>query len=41
VYRALGTSIIAEGVETHEAVAYLLGARQIRYAQGYSSPSRG
>ncbi len=28
-------SIVAEGVETFEEVAYLLGATQIRCAQGY------
>lgn len=32
---ALGMSVVAEGVETHEEVAYLLGATQIRCAQGY------
>jgi predicted signal transduction protein with EAL and GGDEF domain len=32
---ALDMSIIAEGVETYEEVAYLLGATQIRCAQGY------
>ena len=33
--QALGMSIVAEGVETHEEVAYLLAASQIRCAQGY------
>jgi c-di-GMP phosphodiesterase Gmr len=28
-------SIVAEGVETFEELAYLLGATRIRYAQGY------
>ena len=32
---ALGMSIVAEGVETFEELAYLLGATRIRYAQGY------
>nr|WP_276081311.1 EAL domain-containing protein [Methylobacterium sp. GC_Met_2] len=32
---ALGMSVVAEGVETFEEVAYLLGATQIRCAQGY------
>ncbi|GJD31699.1 putative signaling protein [Methylobacterium adhaesivum] len=32
---ALDMSIVAEGVETFEEVAYLLGATQIRCAQGY------
>lgn len=33
--QALGMSIVAEGVETHEEVAYLLATTQIRCAQGY------
>lgn len=33
--RALGMTVIAEGVETFEEVAYLLAATQIRYAQGF------
>jgi diguanylate cyclase (GGDEF)-like protein len=32
---ALGMSIVAEGVENFEELAYLLGATRIRYAQGY------
>ncbi len=32
---ALGMSVVAEGVETFEELAYLLGATGIRYAQGY------
>lgn len=32
---ALDMSVVAEGVETYEEVAYLLGATQIRCAQGY------
>ncbi len=32
---ALGMSIVAEGVESFEELAYLLGATRIRYAQGY------
>jgi diguanylate cyclase (GGDEF)-like protein/PAS domain S-box-containing protein len=32
---ALGMSIIAEGVETHEELAYLHAATRIRLAQGY------
>ncbi len=32
---ALGMTVIAEGVETFEEVAYLLGATRIRFAQGY------
>ncbi|WCS25247.1 EAL domain-containing protein [Methylobacterium sp. NMS14P] len=32
---ALGMTVVAEGVETFEEVAYLLGATQIRCAQGY------
>lgn len=33
--QALGMSMIAEGVESFEEVAYLQAATQIRYAQGY------
>lgn len=33
--QALGMTLIAEGVETFEEVAYLQAATQIRYAQGY------
>jgi predicted signal transduction protein with EAL and GGDEF domain len=32
---ALGMSIVAEGVESSEELAYLLDATRIRYAQGY------
>jgi EAL domain-containing protein (putative c-di-GMP-specific phosphodiesterase class I) len=28
-------TVIAEGVESFEELAYLLGATRIRYAQGY------
>ena len=33
--QALGMAVIAEGIETHEELAYLLGATGIRHAQGY------
>jgi diguanylate cyclase (GGDEF)-like protein/PAS domain S-box-containing protein len=33
--RSLGMTIVAEGVETHEELAYLHAATRIRYAQGY------
>jgi EAL domain len=33
--QALGMTIVAEGVETFEALAYLEAATRIRYAQGY------
>jgi diguanylate cyclase (GGDEF)-like protein/PAS domain S-box-containing protein len=33
--RALGMSIIAEGVETYEELAYLRAATRIRYVQGF------
>ena len=33
--QALGISIVAEGVETVEELAYLQAATRIRYAQGY------
>jgi EAL domain-containing protein (putative c-di-GMP-specific phosphodiesterase class I) len=32
---ALGMSVVAEGVESFEDLAYLLGATRIRFAQGY------
>ncbi len=32
---ALGMTVIAEGIETFEELAYLQGATNIRYAQGY------
>lgn len=32
---ALGMTVIAEGIETHEELAYLQAATKIRYAQGY------
>jgi sensor c-di-GMP phosphodiesterase-like protein len=35
VSHALGISVLAEGVETFEELAYLLGATRIRFAQGY------
>src|SRR5262249_7188886 len=35
VSHALGMSVVAEGVETFEELAYLQAATRIRYAQGY------
>ena len=35
IAQALGMSIIAEGVETFEELAYLRAASRIRYAQGF------
>jgi diguanylate cyclase (GGDEF)-like protein len=35
VSHALGMSVVAEGVETFEELAYLQAATQIRYAQGF------
>ena len=35
VSQALGMSVVAEGVETFEELAYLQGATRIRYAQGF------
>jgi diguanylate cyclase (GGDEF)-like protein len=32
---ALGMTVIAEGIESHEELAYLQAATKIRYAQGY------
>jgi c-di-GMP phosphodiesterase Gmr len=32
---ALGMTVIAEGIETHEELAYLQAATRIRYAQGF------
>jgi c-di-GMP phosphodiesterase Gmr len=32
---ALGMTVVAEGIETHEELAYLQAATRIRYAQGY------
>lgn len=32
---ALGMTVIAEGIESHEELAYLQAATRIRYAQGY------
>jgi EAL domain-containing protein (putative c-di-GMP-specific phosphodiesterase class I) len=32
---SLGMTIVAEGIETYEELAYLQAATQIRYAQGY------
>ena len=32
---ALGMTVIAEGVESHEELAYLQAATKIRYAQGF------
>ena len=32
---ALGMTVIAEGIETFEELAYLQAATKIRYAQGY------
>jgi cyclic di-GMP phosphodiesterase Gmr len=32
---ALGMTVIAEGIETHEELAYLQAATKIRYAQGF------
>jgi diguanylate cyclase (GGDEF)-like protein len=32
---ALGMTVVAEGIETFEELAYLQGATRIRYAQGY------
>lgn len=39
VSQAVGMTVIAEGVESFEELAYLLRATRIRYAQGYYSPS--
>jgi EAL domain-containing protein (putative c-di-GMP-specific phosphodiesterase class I) len=32
---ALGMTVVAEGIETFEELAYLQGATRIRYAQGF------
>jgi EAL domain-containing protein (putative c-di-GMP-specific phosphodiesterase class I) len=32
---ALGMTVIAEGIESYEELAYLQAATKIRYAQGY------
>ena len=32
---ALGMTVVAEGIETYEELAYLQAATKIRYAQGY------
>jgi EAL domain-containing protein (putative c-di-GMP-specific phosphodiesterase class I) len=32
---ALGMTVIAEGIESYEELAYLQAATRIRYAQGY------
>jgi EAL domain-containing protein (putative c-di-GMP-specific phosphodiesterase class I) len=40
VSAALGMTVIAEGIETFEELAYLQGATRIRYGKDFTSPNR-